>query len=64
VRKFESDDLRMIYILFILNIDMFLLFVGSGKTLRDFLEALFREWISEDLMEALANRGVYLSSTM
>ncbi|KAL3732566.1 hypothetical protein ACJRO7_029250 [Eucalyptus globulus] len=36
----------------------------SGKTLRDFLEALFREWISEDLMEALANRGVYLSSTM
>ncbi|MBA0630009.1 hypothetical protein Godav_002144, partial [Gossypium davidsonii] len=29
----------------------------SGKTLRDFLETLPREWISEDLMEALMNRG-------
>ncbi|GLT81048.1 hypothetical protein SLA2020_524590 [Shorea laevis] len=36
----------------------------SGKTLRDFLEALPREWISEDLMEALVNRGVHLSPTM
>lgn len=36
----------------------------SGKTLRDFLEALPREWISEDLMEALVNSGVYLSPTM
>lgn len=37
---------------------------SSGRTLRDFLEALPREWISEDLMEALINKGVYLSSTM
>ncbi|PPD80926.1 hypothetical protein GOBAR_DD22139 [Gossypium barbadense] len=36
----------------------------SGKTLRDFLEALPREWISEDLMEALTNRGVQLSPTI
>lgn len=36
----------------------------SGKTLRDFLEALPREWISEDLMEALTNRGVHLSPTI
>ncbi|KAJ9190547.1 hypothetical protein P3X46_001734 [Hevea brasiliensis] len=36
----------------------------SGKTLRDFLEALPREWISEDLMEALLNRGVHLSPTI
>lgn len=36
----------------------------SGKTLRDFLEALPREWISEDLMEALVNRGVHLSPTI
>lgn len=36
----------------------------SGKTLRDFLEALPREWISEDLMEALTNKGVYLSPTI
>ncbi|XP_031285441.1 E3 ubiquitin-protein ligase KEG isoform X2 [Pistacia vera] len=36
----------------------------SGKTLRDFLEALPREWISEDLMEALMNRGVHLSPTI
>ncbi|KAM1157812.1 hypothetical protein ACFX1X_028683 [Malus domestica] len=35
----------------------------SGKTLRDFLETLPREWISEDLMEALVNRGVRLSPT-
>lgn len=33
-------------------------------TLRDFLEALPREWISEDLMEALANKGVHLYPTM
>lgn len=38
--------------------------VYSGKTLRDFLEALPREWISEDLMEALEEKGVYLSPTM
>ncbi|KDP40550.1 hypothetical protein JCGZ_24549 [Jatropha curcas] len=36
----------------------------SGKTLRDFLEALPREWISEDLLEALMNRGVHLSPTI
>nr|XP_023889713.1 E3 ubiquitin-protein ligase KEG isoform X1 [Quercus suber] len=36
----------------------------SGKTLRDFLEALPREWISEDLMEALINRGLHLSRTI
>ncbi|GLT45995.1 hypothetical protein SLA2020_197870 [Shorea laevis] len=36
----------------------------SGKTLRDFLEALPREWISEDLMETLTNRGVHLSPTI
>ncbi|WJX36648.1 hypothetical protein P8452_24505 [Trifolium repens] len=36
----------------------------SGKTLRDILEALPREWISEDLMEALSNRGVHLSPTI
>ncbi|OIW15436.1 hypothetical protein TanjilG_28635 [Lupinus angustifolius] len=36
----------------------------SGKTLRDILEALPREWISEDLMEALMNRGVCLSPTI
>lgn len=37
---------------------------GSGKTLRDYLEGLPREWISEDLMDALIERGVYLSPTM
>ncbi|KAG9151827.1 hypothetical protein Leryth_002101 [Lithospermum erythrorhizon] len=37
---------------------------NSGKTLRDFLEALPREWISEDLMETLAERGVQLSPTI
>ncbi|XP_061346530.1 E3 ubiquitin-protein ligase KEG-like, partial [Gastrolobium bilobum] len=36
----------------------------SGKTLRDILEALPREWIYEDLMEALMNRGVHLSPTI
>lgn len=36
----------------------------SGKTLRDFLEALPREWISEDLMEALVAKGVHLSPTV
>ncbi|CAL5330573.1 unnamed protein product [Camellia sinensis] len=36
----------------------------SGKTLRDFLEALPREWISEDLMEALMNKGVHLYPTI
>ncbi|MFS7931674.1 putative protein kinase TKL-Pl-1 family transcription factor C2H2 family [Helianthus anomalus] len=36
----------------------------SGMTLRDFLEALPREWISEDLMEALANKGVHLFPTI
>lgn len=38
--------------------------VYSGKTLRDFLEALPREWISEDLLEALVEKGVYLSPTV
>ena len=37
---------------------------NSGKTLKDFLEALPREWISEDLMEALMDKGVQLSPTM
>lgn len=36
----------------------------SGKTLRDFLETLPREWISEDLMEALAKKGIQLSPTI
>lgn len=36
----------------------------SGKTLRDFVEALPREWISEDLMEALVEKGVNLSPTV
>lgn len=36
----------------------------SGKTLHDLLEALPREWISEDLMEALMNKGLHLSPTM
>ncbi|KAL0448688.1 UNVERIFIED_CONTAM: E3 ubiquitin-protein ligase KEG [Sesamum latifolium] len=36
----------------------------SGKTLRDFLEALPREWISEDLMDALMEKGVQLSPTV
>ncbi|KAL3537766.1 hypothetical protein ACH5RR_001132 [Cinchona calisaya] len=36
----------------------------SGKTLCDYLEALPREWISEDLMEALIEKGVHLSPTM
>ncbi|KAI3834892.1 hypothetical protein MKW98_016005 [Papaver atlanticum] len=36
----------------------------SGKTLRDFLEALPRDWISEDLMEALINNGIHLSPTI
>ncbi|CAJ1958953.1 unnamed protein product [Sphenostylis stenocarpa] len=35
----------------------------SGKTVRDILEALPREWLSEDLMVALMNRGVHLSPT-
>ncbi|KAF3549576.1 hypothetical protein DY000_02000535 [Brassica cretica] len=38
--------------------------LNSGKTVRDFLEALPREWISEDLMEALLKRGVHLSPTI
>ncbi|KAK3025650.1 hypothetical protein RJ639_040636 [Escallonia herrerae] len=36
----------------------------TGKTLRDFLEALPREWISEDLMEALVSKGVHLFPTI
>ncbi|KAJ4840034.1 hypothetical protein Tsubulata_033350 [Turnera subulata] len=35
-----------------------------GKTLCDLLESLPREWISEDLMEALVNRGIYLTPTI
>uniref|UniRef100_A0A1D1YVT9 RING-type E3 ubiquitin transferase n=1 Tax=Anthurium amnicola TaxID=1678845 RepID=A0A1D1YVT9_9ARAE len=35
-----------------------------GRTLRDFLEALPREWISEDLMEILISKGVFLSPTI
>lgn len=40
------------------------MFFDSGKTLRDILEALPREWLSEDLMEALVNKGVHLFPTM
>ncbi|CAM8889070.1 unnamed protein product [Rhodiola kirilowii] len=36
----------------------------SGKTLRDLLESLRREWISEDLMDALLEKGVQLSPTV
>ncbi|XP_027354497.1 E3 ubiquitin-protein ligase KEG-like [Abrus precatorius] len=36
----------------------------SGKTLRDILEVLPREWISEDLLDALMNKGVCLSPTI
>jgi E3 ubiquitin-protein ligase KEG len=35
-----------------------------GWTLRDFLERLPREWISEELMETLEDKGVHLSPTM
>ncbi|KAH7677059.1 Non-specific serine/threonine protein kinase protein [Dioscorea alata] len=35
-----------------------------GWTLRDYLENLPREWISEELMEALAVKGVHLSPTV
>ncbi|KAM7278247.1 hypothetical protein ACFE04_005381 [Oxalis oulophora] len=37
---------------------------NSGKNLRDILEALPREWIPGDLMEALADKGIYLSPTI
>ncbi|KAG4947330.1 hypothetical protein JHK87_043337 [Glycine soja] len=37
------------------------MFYFSGKTLGDILDALPREWISEDLMEALMKKGVCLS---
>ncbi|KAL4356785.1 hypothetical protein AHAS_Ahas09G0121400 [Arachis hypogaea] len=40
------------------------MFCDSGKTLRDILEALPREWISKDLMEALMNRRFHLSLTI
>ncbi|THU47380.1 hypothetical protein C4D60_Mb09t14880 [Musa balbisiana] len=35
-----------------------------GWTLRDFLEGLPREWISEALVEALLDKGVHLSPTI
>ncbi|XP_047095447.1 E3 ubiquitin-protein ligase KEG-like [Lolium rigidum] len=35
-----------------------------GWTLRDFLERLPREWISEELMETLEDKGVHLSPTI
>ncbi|KAJ3676288.1 hypothetical protein LUZ60_003700 [Juncus effusus] len=35
-----------------------------GLTLRDILERLPREWISEELMEALEDKGVHLSPTV
>jgi hypothetical protein len=38
-------------------------FWGSGKTLRDLLEALPCEWLSEDLLEALSFKGIQLSPT-
>lgn len=37
---------------------------NSGKTLCDLLESLPREWISEELLEALANKGVSLYPTV
>lgn len=37
---------------------------NSGKTFCDLLEALPREWILEELMDALAEKGIYLSPTM
>ncbi|CAK7330657.1 unnamed protein product [Dovyalis caffra] len=37
---------------------------NSGKTLCDLLEALPREWISEELLEALADKGISLSPSM
>ncbi|CAM6116455.1 unnamed protein product [Calypogeia fissa] len=36
----------------------------SGKTLKDLLEALPREWISEDLMDALSAKGIQISPTI
>jgi E3 ubiquitin-protein ligase KEG len=35
-----------------------------GWTLQDFLERLPREWIYEELMETLEDKGVHLSPTM
>jgi hypothetical protein len=35
-----------------------------GWTLQDFLERLPREWIYEELMETLEDKGVRLSPTM
>ncbi|KAL2588355.1 hypothetical protein AAZV13_13G163600 [Glycine max] len=57
------------------NLDWLILMLGnpnadvlvrnhSGKTLLDVLEVLPREWISEDLMEALMKKGVCLSPTI
>ncbi|XP_011024982.1 PREDICTED: E3 ubiquitin-protein ligase KEG-like [Populus euphratica] len=37
---------------------------NSGKMLCDLLESLPREWISEELLEALANKGVSLYPTV
>ncbi|KAG4947343.1 hypothetical protein JHK87_043350 [Glycine soja] len=34
------------------------MFYFSGKTLGDILDVLPREWISEDLMEALMKKGI------
>ncbi|CAI9102796.1 OLC1v1001140C2 [Oldenlandia corymbosa var. corymbosa] len=36
----------------------------SGKTLCDYLEALPREWISEDLIDILIEKGAHLSPTV
>ncbi|KAI5068319.1 hypothetical protein GOP47_0016664 [Adiantum capillus-veneris] len=36
----------------------------SGKIFKDFLEMLPREWLSEDLLEALSNRGIQLTAVM
>eukprot|EP00252_Welwitschia_mirabilis_P017854 TRINITY_DN3975_c0_g1_i1.p1 TRINITY_DN3975_c0_g1~~TRINITY_DN3975_c0_g1_i1.p1 ORF type:complete len:1637 (-),score=359.35 TRINITY_DN3975_c0_g1_i1:440-5350(-) len=36
----------------------------NGKSLKDFMEALPREWINEDLMDALHNKGIELSPTI
>ena len=39
-------------------------FICSGKTFKDFLEMLPREWLSEDLQGALDNRGIKLTPIM
>lgn len=47
-----------------LGINFINVYCCSGKTLCDYLETLPREWISEDLIEALREKGVHLSPTV